>query len=242
MVLLRDRQPLDGQAVFDYLRTHWADLPSITDVETKEMATAGVIPGGVLGLGQMPMPVPRGDLEGPAAAAWHWPTAAADVGAHESHVIVFASSTKLDQVDVRLLHSKLVASVAALTNALGVYVGNALLVRAAADYVAEARAASREALPTMLWIGFNPVSDGDGFSAYTTGLTAFGLPELEVRGSMRPPAEVFGTMADAATYELQTGRVLRDGDTFGHSVTERVPVRHTRSAFLPDTTVARLEL
>jgi hypothetical protein len=157
-------------------------------------------------------------------------------------VVVHAGSTTLPPVDLRLLHSKLVASVAATAGAIGVYVGDAMLVRAAEEYVAEARDASREAVPTMLWVGFNPVSDDGAVSGYTTGLTSFGLRELEVRRSARPAAEVLGMMADAATYELQTGRVLGDGETFGSSETERIPIRHTRSDFLPDMEVALLGL
>lgn len=34
----------------------------------------------------------------------------------------------------------------------------------------------------------------------TQSVVAFGLPELEVRGSARPAAEVLGTLADVATY------------------------------------------
>jgi hypothetical protein len=94
----------------------------------------------------------------------------------------------------------------------------------------------------MLWVGFNPVREEGGVSAYTTGLTAFDLRELEVLRSTRPAPEVLGRMADAATYELQTGRILGDGETFGWSDTERVAIRHTRSAFLPDTEVALLGL
>src|SRR6185503_10294104 len=102
--------------------------------------------------------------------------------------------------------------------------------------------ATRDAVPTMLWVGFNPVSDDGAVSAYTTGLTSFGLRELEVLRSTRSAPEVLGRMADAATYELQTGRILGDGETFGWSETERVLIRHTRSAFLPDTQVAVLGL
>lgn len=242
MVLLPGERILDASAVFDYVRAHWTDLPSVTDVETKEGATSAAIPGGSVGLVQIPMPVPSGDLAGPSAVAWYWPTAAEEIARHQSHVIVFAGSTTLSAVDLRLLHSKLVAAVAATTDAIGVYVGDAMLVRGAADYVNEARAASREAVPMMLWVGFNLVVENGTVSAYTTGLTGFGLPELEVRRSARPAPDVLGTMADAASYQLRTGRLLRHGDTFGFSESERIPIRHTRSDFLPNTTVAVLGL
>lgn len=242
MVLLPAERMLDAAAVFDYLRAQWTDLPSVTDVQTKEGATSASIPGGSVGLVQIAMPVTSAELAGPSAVAWHWRTAAEDIARHRSHVIVFAGSTTLSAVDLHLLHSKLVAAVAATTEAIGVYMGDAMLVRGAADYVNEARAASREALPMMLWVGFNPMVENGMVSAYTTGLTGFGLPELEVRRSARPAAEVLGTMADAASYQLQTGRQLRHGDTFGFSESERIPIRHMRSDFLPNAKVAVLGL
>jgi hypothetical protein len=63
-----------------------------------------------------------------------------------------------------------------------------------------------------------------------------------VRGSAMTPPELFGTLADLANYQLSTGKVLRDGDTFGASESDRTHVRYGPSAFIPDTTVAALEL
>jgi hypothetical protein len=190
----------------------------------------------------VPMPVPAGDLEGPVAVAWHWPDAAQLVPAHRAHVIVTAGSTTLDALDVRILLTKLAASVLAVSEGIGVYVGDAMLVRSAGDYQSDAGEASRDNLPLLSWIGFNPVHEDGRLSAYTTGLTAFGLLELEVRGSAMTPPELFGTLADLANYQLSTGKVLRDGDTFGASESDRTHVRYGPSAFIPDTTVAALEL
>jgi len=242
MVLLPHRGPPDCHAAFDFLRANWVDLPSVVDVDTKDDVVTGYIPGGVVGLLHVPVPIPAGDLAGPTALAWHWPDAAVNVARHQAHVIVSAGSTSLTQVELRLLHSNLVASLTATASGVGVYVRDAMLVRAAEDYVAEARAATGAAVPTMLWVGFNPVSGEGAVSAYTTGLKSFGLRELEVLHSTRSAPEILGRMADAATYELQTGRILGDGETFGWSETERVPIRHARSAFLPDTEVAVLGL
>ena len=242
MVMLGDTAPFSGAAVLDYLTAHWSDLPSVAGLETKDAVTAASIPGGGLGFVHIPMPIPAGDLEGPVAVAWHWPEAATLVPAHRSHVIVHVGSTTLGALTVRLLLTKLAASVLAVTQGTGVYVGDAMLVRSAADYLEDATRASREELPILSWIGFNPVQEEGALSAYTTGLTAFGLQELEVRQSTRPAAELFGTLADLAHYQLSSGRVLRDGDTFGASESDRTQVRYVPSEFIQGTTVTRLEL
>jgi hypothetical protein len=242
MVLLPSQERPDGRSVFRYLRTHWPDVPSIANVEAADAATTARIPGGAAALMHVSAPVSIDHVTVPATLAWHWPTAAAELERHRSHVIVHTSSGTLDALDIHLLHSKLVASLAALTNAIGVFVGEAMLVRSAKAYIDEAREGSRSAAPIMLWVGFNPVRDERALSAYTTGLEVFGLPELEVRGTTRSERLMIGMMADAASYQLQTGHTLRDGETFGYANNERIGVRHTRSQFLPDTMVALLAL
>ena len=242
MVLLPADQRPDGPGIFQYFRTQWADVPSIANVEAAEAATTARIPGGAAALIHINAPVPSDHVKASAALAWHWPTATAEVERHRSHMIVHAASSTFDPLDIHLLHSKLVASAAALTNAIGVFVAEAMLVRPAKAYIDEARDGSRSAAPVMLWIGFNPVNDDGRLSGYTTGLTAFGLLELEVRRAQRTEGNVIGTMADAASYQLQTGRVLRHGETFGYTTHDRMSVRHVPSEFLPDTTVALLGL
>jgi hypothetical protein len=242
MVLLNDGESFSGPAALDYLAAHWADLPSVIGQEVQDAVTVASIPGGTIGLMHMPIPVPAGDLEGPVAVAWHWPEAADVVPAHRAHVIVHAGSTTLDALDLRLLLTKLAASALSVSEGIGVYVGDAMLVRSAADYLSDAAQASRDNLPILSWVGFNPVREDERFSAYTTGLTAFGLPELEVRRSAMTPPELFGTLADLANYELSTGKVLRDGDTFGASETDRIRVRYRPSDFISGLTVAALEL
>jgi hypothetical protein len=242
MVLLNDAESFSGPAALDYLAAHWADLPSVVGREAQDAVTVASIPGGTVGLMHMPIPVPAGDLEGPVAVAWHWPEAADVVPAHRAHVIVHAGSTTLDALDLRILVTRLAASALAVSDGVGVYVGDAMLVRSAADYLSDAAQASRGNLPILSWVGFNPVHEDDRLSAYTTGLTAFGLLELEVRGSAMTPPELVGTLADLANYQLSTGKALRDGDTFGASETARTQVRYGPSAFISDTTVAALEL
>jgi uncharacterized protein DUF4261 len=242
MVLLPNTDHPDGTRVFRYLRTQWPDVPSIANVESGEAATTARIPGGAAALMHVSAPIAHEHVRVPATLAWHWPTAAADIERHQSHVIVHTSSGTLDALDIHLLHSKLVASLAAVTNAVGVYIAEALLVRSAKAYIDEARDGSRSAAPVMLWVGFNPVRADGGVSAYSTGLAVFGLPELEVRRAMRSERLVIGMMADAASYQLQTGRILRDGETFGYTNLQQISVRHARSEFLPDTTVVLLGL
>lgn len=242
MVMQPNTEPVDAEAVLNYLGATWHDVPAVLDRDVSASATTARIPGGMIAIAHMPVPIPSGDLVAPTAWAWHWPGAAEAVGAHASHVIVHARSTTLSAVELRLLHTKLVASVLAVGNGAGVYLGDAALVRSATDFMSDAQQASVENLPLLSWIGFTPVQADGATSAHTMGLSGFDLLELEVRNSAKPVPEVLGVLADLASYQLSTGRVLSDGDTFGASELDRTRIRYGPSAFIPDTTVALVEL
>ena len=243
MVLLPVIAPPDGRRVLDHLKSQWPDMPAFGEPQVDETATTVDIPGGALVFAHLPVPVPAGDLTGPLAVAWHWPEADDVVAAHQSHVLVHAASKAMDRLDVRLLVTRVAASIVTVAGASGVYVGDAMLVRAAADYVEDAHASSRHELPMLSWVGFNLVGEDDGsLSAYTTGLGAFDLQELEVRQTDRPHAELLGLLADLAHYQLVSGKELKDGDTFGASADDRTRVRYEESAFIPDMTVTLLAL
>jgi hypothetical protein len=242
MVLLREPVPADGQAVLAHLRRQGALLPPITQVSEEQGVLVARIPGGTVKMLSLPAPIPPQELEGPVALAWHWPTARDEVAAHQGHVIVHASSTELHPMDVWRLHTRLVAAVVATTPSLGVYVGDAMMVRSREDWLDDALATEGDGLPILLWVGINPVREEDGrASAYTTGLSSFGFMEMEVRGSARPLQEVMAGLGDAAYYQISTGARLHDGETFGFSENDRHRVRHLPSRFLPDTTVAVLD-
>ena len=242
MVMLPGDQPVDGRAVLDHLAATWGDLPAIAGVESSDGRTIAAIRGGMLAIAQVPMPIPATDLEGPVALAWHWPEAAERVAAHRQHLLVHAASDALDALDLRLFHTRLVASALAVSQATGVYAGDAMLVRSAEAWAEDARSASRAEPPILSWIGFNVVAEPDATSAYTTGLSSFGHRELEVRRTARPPGDVIGSLADLANYLLASGRSFRDGDTFGATASDRTRIRFARSEFIPDLDVAVLEI
>jgi len=129
----------------DWVRTHCPDSGSIEDVDTKDGAMTAEFPGGRLGVVHVPAQIPRDDLQGPLALAWHWPEAQEAIERHESHAICFASSSQLSPVTVRLFHTRFVAGLAATAGASGIYNGSALLVREAAEFISEVQRAQRHA-------------------------------------------------------------------------------------------------
>jgi hypothetical protein len=221
-----------------WVREHFPKSSPVLNIQTEGEASTAEIPGGTLGFAHVDAPVPSGDLQGPVACAWHWPDAAKVVAAHNSHIICFASSNAMDAIDLRLLHSRVVAGLAATGGGTAVYVGSSMLVKDAAAYINEIEAADRDSIPLLSWLGFNPVTHDGYCSAYTTGMKEFGLLELEIRHSKMGWSEMLGFLADVAHYEITAGTQIADGETVGVSESDRRTVRHVTSAFIPDVDVA----
>jgi Domain of unknown function (DUF4261) len=77
-------------------------------------------------------------------------------------------------------------------------------------------------------------------SAFTVGLSAFDLMELETIGFTGKPAALNVTLLDIASYLLSAGPVLKDGDTVGPDEKTKITVRHEPLKLLPGHNVYRL--
>lgn len=212
-----------------------------SDLRSKEGAAISRIPGGRAGWTLLPAPIPWSNLEWPCtAASWRWPEAISVMSAHQAHVVVFATSTELERLDVALITTRLAAAIAECTPARGVFWGDGSLVVEQSRFVEMARTASPYEPPVLLWIGFHPRPGDTGISAYTTGLESFGHIELEIHDSAQPAPDVLALLAQAASYLVATGAELMDGDTFGESDSDVNPVRHVPSRYLERKTVCLL--
>lgn len=242
MVMLRAGATFDPKQALQHLGGSLAERPSVVDITTEGGATVAAIPGGFIAMMHMAMPIPTTDSSGPVTVLSRESSVRNAIAGHDTHLIVHASSNELDLLDLRLFHTQLVASVVAVADAVGVYVGDAMMIQPAHDYLAGAADASRDNLPIALWIGFNEPRVDSGHSAYTTGLASFGLRELEIRLSQKSVEELFRILAGVASYQLTTGRALSDGDSFGSTVFERTRVCYAESSFMPGTSVALLDV
>jgi hypothetical protein len=229
--------PPDIGAALDWIRQRFPDCPPIGHPDGSDNTFTASIPGGQIGITFVPAAIPSGDLDGPTALAWHWPSAGVAVQQHVAHEICFASSSEMDRVALRLLHSRVIAGIAAVGQASAVYVGSSMLIREGPVYVADIEQADRDNLPVFSWLGFIPVAGDRGQSVYTTGLREFELLELEIRNSSLQWDGLFEFLANIAHYEIASSIQIGDGETVGLSE-DRLLVTHQSSEFIPDTTVA----
>jgi hypothetical protein len=242
MLALRSELPVSFQRIRRHLVTTWPDAFVSTDLDDGETAAVIRSPTWSVMLGYMGMPIPWTDLEWPTKMAWQWPGSGEALQHHPAHLIIAASTDALPQVELTLLLTRVTAAATAMTDAAGVYYGNAALVISPEQYMEHAAVANTEQLPILLWVGFHPVREAAGLSAYTTGMSTFGHLELEVHESALPADELLGRLADVGHYQLLTGARLGDGQTFGATAEERIQIRHRRSRFIDDTVTCQLAL
>jgi hypothetical protein len=190
----------------------------------------------------VPRKIPWSRLEGPAATAWYWPEAAAQLRNHEAHLLVTLIDESGSAIEKSLALTRLTAAVAATAPSVGVFWGPGRLVHPPAGFIDQAQECDASNLPLFLWIDFRvELHDDIGVRAYTTGLEALGQPELEVERFDAAAQSLIRHLYNLAHYVLDRKQVIRDGDTIGLAEDVSVTVRRDRSMLGGDLEVLRLE-
>jgi hypothetical protein len=149
--------------------------------------------------------------------------------------------TDLDKLNSALLHTKIVASVIEESDAVASYWGVTLQPRD--TFLGASAVASAESPPVILWVSYRVSREASGnFSLSTHGLKEFGLMEIETKDTKMPGAELFTLVRGASQYLITKGPVIKDGDTIGHTNTQRIRVRHADSYWNEGQKVYRIEL
>jgi hypothetical protein len=190
----------------------------------------------------VPRSVPWSQLEGPAATAWYWPEATAQLQTHPAHLLVTLIDEGGSAIEKAIALTQLTAAVAAMAPSVGVFWGPGRLVHPPAAFVEQAEDCRPENLPLFLWIDFRVEAlDGGGVRAYTTGLEALGQQEVEVARFDGAPQTLVGHLYNVAHYLLDRKQVIRDGDTIGLTDNVSITVRRERSMLGGEMEVLRLE-
>jgi hypothetical protein len=245
MVLLESAPTLTSASLASVWRSAWPDVPGPTDFDSDEPqqgpgAMTLRLDGMTGALGVMPAPIPGGELDGPAATSWLWPNATEQIPRVGAHVVAWVSGPGLP-VDAHQHLTRLVTAVSRATDALGVYCGAAGQVVRADVFDGLAHDYHPDRLPVMLWIDFRAFQDQGRSSLFTVGMSEFGLMELEIPRSDKPPGQLREFAMNLAAYLISEGPVIGDGHTVGGDEAQRVVVRHTPSMTGRASTVYTLE-
>jgi hypothetical protein len=125
--------------------------------------------------------------------------------------------------------TKFIGAVTELSDAAGIYWGNGTVVHHPDMFCERAESLTADNPFPLLWIDMRLWQEAQSIRFATTGLFAFGLPEVEVDRAACTPDELFAFCGSVVSYVLERGSAIPDGDTIGRSVTEKVKVRHSAS-------------
>lgn len=246
-VMLADTHMARGDVV---TRSILQRLPEMTvestaDEPLKALAFNG--PGAFGMIGFLDYPNPIGPEDSCVKSAWWWLQAAEAIEARKAHVIVALSGVENPKRRSILL-AKLTAAVLDCTpSAIGVIWNDADAVWPAEMFrVSVDEAGDALALPILISVKIGgdtefPCADGSAaWLGMTYGLKAFGLMEIETRGWDGAPQEMVDHLLNIASYLVDQGAVIKDGDTLGPDAGAKFQIRHLASTLAPGTTVYRL--
>jgi len=233
-VLLQQAAVPDLQALVDVLRQRHPDQPWAVDAPGLKRPRAPFILCGhrIVILLPVDAPVPN-DESMWAHAAMSWPEARL-AARHRAHVIVSLMGKGDDSVeDAKLVTAVVGGLIATASGACGVVFGG-LVARSPQIWLemSQEAFAPHPDYPIMLWIDIVPFRPGpQSVGAFTRGLSRFAGREIEYEVPGASSAPLIQRLAGLASYMVEHGDLVRDGDTIGEQQDERIEVHHGFSRF-----------
>lgn len=191
----------------------------------------------------MPGPIPWGDLEGPCATSLFWENAETEVKNHRFHIVLTIFPDELSDIAAALILTQSTRAFLKTTDSIGVYWGAGTLVQKGEHFIELSEDIGPDNLPLYLWIDFrvNRVSER-GYSFFTTGMSQFGLMEIEIDKTVWSPNEIREFMYNISHYLIENGPVINDGDTIGGDENERIVVQFGDSMWEKDERVYKIKM
>jgi hypothetical protein len=170
-------------------------------------------------------------LEPLAQFAYWWPDAMKDVARSTSFAAVTCSWFRHSRLDAHIRHLVLVRELVEQLPVIGVVWGSVLVQPSV--LTAEFNRLQQSELPFSLWvlIQFSKQPNGNILIS-TIGMRDFGQMEIETESTL-PLDQTFDLVRKFGSYIIAKGPVVKDGETFGLTETQRIKVRYVRS-FRPD--------
>ncbi len=243
MVMFDQVPALQAELVKENLARSWSGDRSVSGFESDGDTLSLSVGEGFGAISIVPAPIPWPELETACQIAWYWPEAADSLRAHRAHAIVTVGGPAPDSAQRLSDLTRLTASLAATHNAVGVYWGSSRMVRASEEFVKLSEDLENSAVKAFLWVNVVlSASEGGKLNMSTYGLQSLGLMELEANAAEVEEQWLLSKAYDVASYLMENGPVIADGDTIGESAAEKIRIQHAPSRWEPTQMVYRMEL
>ncbi len=242
MIALGKGAKVNAKRIPQVWQANWPGTVLPSKPEKKDNALSFKVGDADIIYGLMPAPVPWSDLEGPCATSWLWPDATEKLRPHATHVIVTLLSDADPIARARLLTQATSALLASCDKAIGVLWVSSRVVMSSKMFQDFAVEMLPEHPVPYIWVDFRTAAGENGKTAgFTSGLSELGLMDMETRNSPEPPGELRERFFGLATYLIENGLVIGDGDTIGESADEKIKITYGKSSFGHQEKVMQLD-
>jgi hypothetical protein len=240
-VLLREKVAIPVSTILQEFQSRYPELQASLASAEDGTASFELVFGEAI-IADMGAPLPWSDLEGPCATSLLWAGAAAEVGQHQSHLVVTILS-EVAPVEAATQFTKVTATIlSAFEHAIGVLWFDAALLVPKALFLDMCETVVTYEAPIDIWVDFRVGRDGDNQSTgFTQGVAALGLMELEARKVPETPGDLRSRLQNLARYLVQNGPVIADGHSVGYDAEERIRVVYGSSGFGAEGQVMQLQ-
>lgn len=242
-MLLDAVTPIDPESVITAFRRRHPDVPlglAASADAGKSVVMTVQCDGEPIVVMSMPMPLPKEEWERPSLrASVQWPEAPSVFARHRAHLVVATLAEPSDRLKAaRCMAGVIGALIAAVPGCSGVF-WESLVAHPAVAWLEASRDAFAPypGFPYPLWVSLHVHHDGGWIGVISFGLSSFVGREIELEPQDADREQALQKAAGLAIYLMQRGAVLKDGDTFGATATERIRVRHVMSKRVPGLAV-----
>jgi len=187
-------------------------------------------------------PFPKEDLQVPCQQAWHWPEASTLIGSHSAFVRLAMTGQSSSLLKHHIEFTHMVASVAQASDSVGIFWEGSQAVHDSGQFQSQSEDLSERTLVPQLWVDMRVEKKGDSaYRFFSTGLSCFDLPEIEIPDSKRSIEEVFEFGYSVVYYSLSKQVGLADGATIGRADDEKFSIRRQPSYREPDREVVAIQ-
>ena len=227
---------LDKEKFFADLKADW-DIDVPDDPEPEDDVIYADVNGYRVVVGLMPAPVPDGEAEYWAKGNYMWQDAVEVAASHKAHAIIAILGKEDDLIEKGKLFVKAVCAIMKQETAVAFY--NEGAVFPPKMYLDFAGLMSDGHVPVLnlVWLGI--FSDGKQSGVYTYGMRRMGKEEMEVyiEADKADFNELREFMLTIASYVLETGATLRDGETIGFTEEQKLPITLSKGVAVDGNTL-----
>lgn len=235
--LMPDASPLDAAKIQDAARSKFSNLR----VKSTDSSHSGVeisVDGIDLLVAHMPVPIPGGEVEQNTQISRFWHGEPLDA-THGSHLIVVAASDQ-PAIDRARAATRAAAAISLAHPVVGWYVGSSGQI--VTPKVGVEMAEDDDSF-LALWVNVIASRDSDReWSMSTLGMEAFGHAEFEIVRATGDPEPWFTRLLDLAVYVIESGPVLKHGQTIGQDEHEKIGIEVGKSMLGKPGQVIRLRV